>query len=515
MIDPEGEAITATLSSESEQAAPAELLAAVDLGSNSFHMKVARVIDGEIQVVDRLRERVRLAAGLDDDDRLSDETKARALECLERFGQRLRGVPPSDVRVVGTNTLRRAHDVREFLDEAEAALGHPIDIIAGREEARLIHLGVSHSATQDDTQRLIVDIGGGSTEVIIGRAQIPMNVESLYMGCVSYSRRYFEDGKIRRRGFKAAQLAAAQELEPLQSQYRKVGWDEAVGTSGTIRTAEEVIRRQKWSDRGVTLDGLVALKEALLEAGDVGKLAILESQHERAPVFPGGVAILITVFEALGIKRMFTSDSALREGVLFDLLGRRGSQDVRQNTITNLCARFRVDNEQARRVAETAAYLYGQVCGAWTFGERRYADGLSWAARLHEIGLDIAHNQYHKHGAYILGNADLPGFSRQEQMLTAILVRVHRRKFSTMEFEQLGSHDAERARHLGVILRVAVLLNRARTTVSLPGIVADAGEGQLRLAFPPGWLDNHPLTASELAEEAGYLRTAKIALSFA
>jgi len=323
MIDPDGGTVPQTRGIVPDEVSAPALLAAVDLGSNSFHMKVARVIDDEIQVVDRLREMVRLAAGLDENHRLDEDTKARALECLRRFGQRLREVPPAGVRVVGTNTLRRARDVHEFIADAEVALGHPIDIIAGREEARLIHLGVSHSAPQNDVQRLIVDIGGGSTELIIG-SQTPLNVESLYMGCVSYSRQYFADGKIRWRGFKAAQLAAAQELEPIQAEYQKVGWDEAVGTSGTIRTTEDILRRQGWSERGITLDGLVALREALLEADEVGALTLLEGQRERAPVFPGGLAILIAVFEALGIRRMVTSQSALREGVLFDLLGRLG-----------------------------------------------------------------------------------------------------------------------------------------------------------------------------------------------
>ena len=490
------------------------LIAAVDLGSNSFHLLVARIIDGELQVVDRLREMVRLAAGLDARDALSADTQAGALACLHRFGQRLREVPQTNVRAVGTNTLRRARDATAFLLEAETALGHPIEIIAGREEARLIHLGVSHSNAPDDDQRLIVDIGGGSTELIIGRSLTPLNVESLYMGCVSYSRRYFEDGKIRRRGFKAAQLAAAQELEPIQAAYLKAGWDSAVGASGTIRTTEEVLRKRGWSERGITLDGLHTLREALLEAGDTDNLALLEGQRERAPVFPGGVAILISVFETLGIKRMAVSDSALREGVLFDLLGRLGAKDVRQNTIANLCTRFRVDMDQADRVAEAAAYLHEQVASAWKLRKDRYVRCLAWAARLHEIGLDIAHNQYHKHGAYILNNADLPGFSRQEQMITAALVRVHRRKFPANEFDALGPHDAVRARHLAIILRLSVLLHRSRASVSLPGIVAQAGDDELRLAFPPGWLAAHPLTASELEEEAGYLKAANVSLSY-
>lgn len=498
----------------SEQALP-DLVAAVDLGSNSFHMKVARVVDAQLQVVDRLREMVRLAAGLDEDNRLTPEATTRAIDCLERFGQRLREVPPEDVRVVGTNTLRRARNAHEFIAEAEAALGHPIEIIAGIEEARLIYLGVAHATAQDEQQRLVMDIGGGSTEVIIGQHLQPLQLESLYMGCVGLSNRFFADGKIKRRNMRQAELYAEQELEPIQELYRRVGWDAAVGASGTIRAAAEVIRAQGWGDGGITPDGLAALHDALIEIGSVHELASIGVQAERAPVFPGGIAILLAALRGLRIKRMTVSNGALREGVLYDLLGRLGDEDVREMTIRNLCTRYRIDTEQGGRVDKTALYLRDQVSKSWRLRKSKHGNLLSWAARLHEMGLDIAHAQYHRHGAYLLAHSDLAGFSQQEQETLAVLVRCHRRKFPVEAFERLPRKSGESCLHLAVLLRLAVILHRSRTDTDLPGIVADAQPGALRLAFPPGWIDAQPLTGSELAEEVSYLKPAGIVLSFA
>ena len=494
---------------------PPERVAAVDLGSNSFHMKVAHVVDGQLRVVDRMREMVRLAAGLDENDYLTEDTMGRAIDCLHRFGQGLRDVPPENVRVVGTNTLRRARNSGEFLTQAEKALGHTIEIIAGREGARLIYLGVAHSAEQDKQQRLVIDIGGGSTEVIIGKQFEPLRLESLYIGCVGLSGRFFHDGRIRRKHFRAAQLAAERELEPIQQHYREVGWEAAIGASGTIRTVESIVRDQQWSDHGITADALEKLKETLIEAGDVERLSILNEQSPRAAVFPGGVAILVATFKALGIKRMTTSDNALREGVLYDLLGRHGDEDVREVTIRNLSSRYRIDPEQAARVEKTALYLQGQVEKSWRLGKEKYGNLLGWAARLHEIGLDIAHAQYHKHGAYVLAHADLPGFSRQEQELLGVLVRSHRRKFPQEVFATLSGKHRGRARNLSILLRLAVLLHRSRTRRGLPGFVISADDNGLKLAFPPGWLADHPLTSSELEEEAGYLKGAGVRLTIA
>ena len=495
----------------------AKVIAAVDLGSNSFHLKVARVVDDQLAVIDRLREAVRLAAGLDDENQLDDESRGRAVGVLERFGQRLRDVPSHNVRAVGTNTLRRARQGKALLSEFEAALGHPIEIISGREEARLVYLGVAHSIAQDEGKRLVVDIGGGSTEVIIGRRFEPLTTESLYMGCVSFSREFFPDGEIDARRMQKAILAARQEIESVEESYRRMGWDAAIGSSGTIRNIWQVIQSEGWSRKGITPKGLGKLREALIETGRADKLKqqLRGLQPERAPVFAGGVAVLSAVFDSLDVRRMTCADGALREGLLYDLIGRLDHKDVRGATIDDLCRRYRADQDQARRVADTAAFLLERVADAWDLGDERCAQPLRWAARLHEIGLDIAHSQYHKHGAYILKNSELPGFSTQEQAEIAALVRVHRRKFVAQEFDDLPRRQGSRLFLLAVLLRFAVALHRGRYDVDLAGLVVEAESGSLRLTFPDGLLAAHPLTEADLAREGAYLKAAGISLTVA
>ena len=499
---------------EPDDGALPELVAAVDLGSNSFHMKVARVVGGELQVVDRMREMVRLAAGLDAANRVTGEAAERALGCLARFGQRLRELPSGSVRAVGTNTFRRARGGAELLAAAEGALGHPIEVIDGREEARLIYLGVSHGVAAGEGQRLVVDIGGGSTELIIGRRFSAMHTESLYMGCVSTSLAHFADGRIRRSGLRAAELDATQELEPIQARYRAVGWDVAIGASGTICAIDDLLRVKGWSSEGITREGLRRLRDALIDASRTDALTRLGVEPARAAVFPGGVAILNAIFEVLRIRRMTATESALRDGVLHDLIGRLEHHDVRDTTIRNLSRRFQVDTEQAQRVERTALYLLAQVAKAWRLRRPHYGDWLSWAARLHEVGLDIAHNQYHTHGAYLLEHGDLPGFSRQDKQALSVLVRAHRRKFPAGAFEMLGERRSERVMHLAIVLRIAVVLHRGRSDAGVPGIVAQAGPRVLRLAFPPGWLEAHPLAFAELGHEADYLSATGIKLRF-
>ena len=492
----------------------AEIIAAVDLGSNSFHMKVARVMDSQLAVIDRMRDTVRLAAGLTERGKLRQKACRKALATLERFGQRLRDVPSSNVRAVGTSTLRRAHNSDAFLVEAEEALGHPIEVISGREEARLIYLGVAHSTAQDVGRRLVVDIGGGSTELIIGRNFDTLRTESLYMGCVGMSREFFAGGAIDARRMRAAELAARQELESVEESYRRLGWNSAVGSSGTVRNVREVLHSQEWSRRGITAKGLKKLRDALIQSGSAERLDLPGLQPERAPVFAGGVAILVAIFDALGIESMSCADGALREGLLYDLMGRLQHHDVREASIDNLCGRYRVEEDQARRVAAGAGFLLARVAPIWNLGDERYAHLLEWAARLHEIGLDIAHSGYHRHGAYVLRNADLPGFSRQEQAEVAALVQVHRRKFDARQFDDLPRKHRSRLLSLSVLLRIAVVLHRGRQDIDLTSVHVEAGEGWLRLGFPAQWLSEHPLTDADLARETSYLKANGVDLMF-
>lgn len=492
---------------------PPSAVAAIDLGSNSFHMIVARIVDGEVHMLDRLRESVRLAGGLDEHNRLSDEARERALECLSRFGQRVRDLPRGSVRIVGTNTLRKAQNSGGFLHEAQQVLGHPIEIISGVEEARLIYLGVSHSLASVTGRRLVVDIGGGSTELIIGEGFDPLYLESLYMGCVSMTGAYFGDGKIGAKAWRRAVIAARLELRPVGRSYRQIGWGSSVGASGTLLAVARVVGEMGWSDDGITLDSLYALRDAMIDAGSIKKLDLAGLSKERARVFPGGVAVLQGVFEGLNIERMSVSDGALREGLIYDLLGRLRHEDVRGRTIKGLMSRFQVDGAHAQRVRRTALTLLEQGAERWELYED-HADMLEWAALLHEVGLAIAHSQYHKHGAYLIGNADLPGFSQQEQRALAALVRAHRRKFPLDVFEEIAEDQRQALLHLAVLLRLAVLFHRSRGDYDIPIQRVGAGEGVLQLAFEDGFLDEHPLTQGDLEYEREYLGTAGFQLDW-
>lgn len=487
-------------------------LAAVDLGSNSFHLVVARVVDGLPLVVDRLRERVVLAAGLDAQGRLEPGAEARALACLKRFGQRLRGVAPDAVRAVGTNALRQARNGARLLRRGQAALGHPIEVISGQEEARLIYQGVAHELPRDGRTRLVVDIGGGSTECIVGRGLKPLRVDSLFMGCVSWTRRHLPAGRIRARDLDAAVLAAALEVEPLGQRYRRLGWQQAVGSSGTILSIEEVLREQGWSRGGITRKGLERLRRALLEAGDVRELRLAGLKPERAEVLPGGLAILLALFDGLGIARMEVAQGALREGLLYDMLGRLRDTDPREESVAAMARRHGVEAAHAAAVERTALALLEPCARAWGLAGAEPRRLLGWAARLHEVGTALSYTGYHKHGAYLLAHSDLRGFGRLEQQRLAALVRNHRRSLDEATLDALPRAQREPTLRLTALLRLAVRLNRGRTgRATLQARLAARG-ARLRLSFPRGWLERHPLTRADLEEEAGELAAAGLRL---
>jgi exopolyphosphatase/guanosine-5'-triphosphate,3'-diphosphate pyrophosphatase len=491
-----------------------EIVAAVDLGSNSFHMIVARLDDGHMRITDRIREAVRLGEGLNTDKTLAPEVSARALACLERFGQRLRGFAPGSVRAVGTNTLRQVRPDTGFVERAEAALGHPIDVIAGREEARLIYLGVAHGLAAGVERRLVVDIGGGSTEIIVGQGFSPRLRESLHMGCVSLSRKYFADGRITSKTMQKAVLDGALEVRPVRELFRRARWQKAVGSSGTIRSIASVINAEGWCDDGISADSLARLSSVLTDAGKSSTINLKGLADERRPVFAGGVAVLRSVFGALGIQRMQVSDYALREGVIYEMMGRHQHEDVRERTVATLCRQFQIDQVHGRRIQATALGLYHQLAMPWALHDPDHPQMLAWAARLHEIGVMVAHSQYQKHGAYLLRNADLAGFSRQEQTVLAALVLGHRRKFPVQEFTTLPKSEQNSARRLCVILRLAVLLHRSRSAVSKHSPRLQADGERLALRFPDDWLAQHPLTQLELEQEAERLATAGVILTF-
>ncbi|MCU7844799.1 MAG: exopolyphosphatase [Candidatus Thiodiazotropha sp. (ex Monitilora ramsayi)] len=491
-----------------------EATAAIDLGSNSFHLIVVRTNNGHLQIIDRLRESVRLGEGLTDDKRLDPIVAERALACLERFAQRLRPLPQENIRAVGTNTLRQIHPADDFIAQAEKALNHPIEIIAGREEARLVYLGVAHGLAAGENRRLVIDIGGGSTELIIGQGYTPHQRESLYMGCVSISRRFFADGKISAKSMREAELACAVQIRPVRNQFKEGGWSEAIGSSGTIKAIRNVVIQQGWSESGITRDSLETLANRLIKAGGVGKLDLKGLSDERKPVFTGGVAVLLALFRHIGIKQMQVSSEALREGLIYDMIGRSHHEDVRDRTIETLMSRYSIDEAQGVRVENTAMALFDQVKKAWQLNEPRYAAMLKWATRLHEIGLTVSHAQFHKHGGYLVENSDLSGFSRQEQKVLAALIRGHRRKFPSAVFDALPSEVITCTKQLCVLLRLSVLMHRARSSVTKPMARLEVVKNRVSLVFPDQWIEDHPLTQTELNQEAAYLESAGFILRF-
>jgi exopolyphosphatase / guanosine-5'-triphosphate,3'-diphosphate pyrophosphatase len=484
-----------------------DVLAAVDLGSNSFHLVVARYTHGQLVIIDRMREMVRLGGGVGPDGRIDKQVAARALACLERFGQRLRDMHARSVRVVGTNALRISRRKQAFLERARDALGHPIEIISGMEEARLIYSGVVHTLPSEPGRRLVIDIGGGSTEVVIGEGYEPLLLESLKLGCVSLSQRYFADERLSAKRFERARLAARVEIEPMQSAFLQRGWQSVVGSSGTVRAIGECLHELDPQLTLITADGLEQLLERMARASHCRELELESLTEERRPVFPGGVVILAELFAALGIKQLRMAEGALRDGLLQDMVGRLTDEDPRERTVASMMRRYHVDTEQAARVEATALEFLGQVASSWELEDPHAELALKWAARLHEIGLDVAHSGYHRHGAYLLENADMPGFAREEQLLLARLVGGHRRKLALGGVEDLIPPWDRLAVFLILLLRLAVLLHRGRSATALPPIELGARGRTLELRFPARWLKDHALSVEDLQQEIEHLRS--------
>ena len=474
-------------------------LAAVDLGSNSFKLQIARVVDDQIYPLDALKEPIRLTAGIGANKQLDAASQTRALACLSRFSERLRGLPQGAVRCVGTSALRVAENAQDFLQLAEATLGYPIEIIAGREEARLIYIGVAHSLPATEQPRLIIDIGGGSTECVVGTGMTPQLMESLNLGCVNFTQRYFADGQINRNNLMQAVIAARTQAQTIAASYAGK-WQEAIGSSGTARVISDVLVQNGWAEQGITSDGLVQLREQMIQTGHQNRLEFAGMKADRKPVFTGGVAVMSGIFAEFNITHMTVADGALRDGVLYDLLGRFHHHDMRTATVNQFMRRYHVDHKQARRVADIAAQLFSQASKQLTpFNEIKteLQCYLLWAAQLHEIGLSIAHSGYHKHGAYILAHADMPGFSQKDQAHIATLVRTQRGGL-----DRLSDTTPNILQPLILIIRLAVLFCRSRNNIHLKSMTFTLNHDSAQLKLTQNWLDTNPLTAAALAEES-------------
>ncbi|MBU3591340.1 exopolyphosphatase [Polynucleobacter sp. 78F-HAINBA] len=493
-----------------------DLVAAVDLGSNSFRMLVAQVVKTpsgtQLRPIDTLRESVRLAAGLTDSKLLGNDAYQRGISALHRFGERIRGFDPSRVRAVATNTLRVAKNAANFVRDAEEALGFPIEVIAGVEEARLIYIGAAHEVSSVQGNRLVVDIGGGSTELIIGKGYEPKLMESLYIGCVSHSLRFFPKGNIDAHAFKEAELAARREIQVISGAYLKSGWKQVIGSSGTARALADLIAENNFNchvDEGLTMgrvngssglitrDGLKAMKKHLLKYEHISQVELLGLKDDRRAVWPGGLAIMIAVFDELGIESMEVTDAALRVGVLYDLLGRSQHEDMRFVTVEQFMQRYAVDRDQARRVGHHAAEFLAQLPKPDSESRSDNIALLQWAANLHEIGLSISHNGYHKHSAYIAGNADMPGFSKNDQARLAALLIGH-----TGKLGKLANNPSFKDWRMLFCLRLAQALCRGRSDVNLPKVKVSEHDGSYLVSLSKDWAREHPLTEFSLLKEA-------------
>jgi exopolyphosphatase/guanosine-5'-triphosphate,3'-diphosphate pyrophosphatase len=476
-------------------------------------MVVARYVLGQLRTVDRLREMVRLAEGLDERRGLTPEVRQRALACLSRFGQRLRDIPPQRVRAVATNTVRQLAKPEAFLMPAETALGHAIEVVSGREEARLVYLGVAHAQPpRPDQLRLVIDIGGGSTECIIGSGLEALERESLQAGCVASTRRFFADGKLTKKRWAEALTEVTAEFQQFAGVYRHLGWDEALGSSGTNKAIGEICAGLKLTKGAITAEALPQVRDRLLAAGRIDAIDLPGLSEERKPIIAGGVLVLEAAFDALGLKRMAVSKAALREGVLYDMLGRGSGADSRDASVQALMQRYGIDVAQAARIEETALQLFDRVAGHWHLdADNRLL--LAWSARLHELGLAIAHSQYQVHGAYVLEHSDIAGFSQQEQRMLAAVVRAHRRRVPKSAFDALPERLLASTRRITALLRLAVALHRSHEPDALPELRLVADDDRLTLSLPRPWVDARPLLATDLATEA--VESAGLGIAFA
>ena len=490
-------------------------VAALDIGSNSFHLVVARIVAGSVQILHKVKQKVRLADGLSADGELSVEAQQRGLDTLAIIAESLQDFAPESVRVVATHTLRKASNAKTFLQEAKKVFPFPIEIISGAEEARLIYQGVAHTNHQLG-QRLVIDIGGGSTEFIIGEGFDTKILRSLQMGCVSYTNKYFKHGELKSKAFAKAITAAQQELEMIDKKFNQMGWQFCIGTSGTIKSIIELASQLDSTNRenSVSLSDLNTLMQLCCAAGNSKDLKLQDLSDDRRPVFAAGLAILIAIFKSLGISEMTFSPAALREGVLYEMSDQLAQTDIRQRSADSLATRYDVDIEQAKRVLHTTMHLYQQVRKNWDINHPELKSLLGWSALLHEVGIQINTRGVQRHSGYILQNIDLPGFGQEQQNLLATLVRFHRKKIRTGDIPEFTLLQQQQVYKLLVLLRLGILLNIKRQDDILPDIGIAVDNKNVTLTFPNDWLAQKPVFSADLEREVDYLKEIEIKLLY-
>lgn len=489
--------------------------AAIDLGSNSFHMIVARIVNGSIQILSRIKRRVRLAEGLDENRVLSQEAMDRGIACLSLFAKRLNGFASENVKVVGTYTLRRAVNNHEFLAQAQAVFPYPIEIISGRQEATLIYAGVSHTQAEQG-RKLVVDIGGGSTEMSIGDGFTPLRAESRHMGCVSFAKRFFEADLLSRERFEQAYRTAMEKIEDLGWEYRELGWQNVFGSSGTVKTVSKVLIANGYGDGLITESRLNELIERCLQFPSLKQIELKGLLEERADVLVPGLAILLALFHTFHIQTMRYSDGALREGVMYGLEQRFQVGNIRERTANALAEQFNIDKAQAKRVSDTALRLFEQV-NSWKnrkqIGELKSL--LKWASLLHEVGISINHNGVHRHSAYIIAHRDLPGFDNEQQNLLALLMKHHLKGFKRSDIRSTNRYQHRDILTLLRLFRLAVLLNRSRQATNAPTqLQLNIDKSDWTLQFDLPFLAQNPLVLADLEEERKWLEVLELKLIF-
>lgn len=490
-------------------------VAALDIGSNSFHLVVARIVAGSVQILHRVKQKVRLADGLGLDGSLSQEAQQRGLDTLATIAESLQDFAPESVRVVATHTLRKAHNAKEFLQAAKKVFPFPIEIISGAEEARLIYQGVAHTNHQTG-QRLIVDIGGGSTEFIIGDGFEEKILRSLQMGCVSYTNKFFKQGEIKPKFFTKAITSAQQELEMIDKKFNQIGWKVCIGTSGTIKSIIELASQLDSTNREncVSLSDLSILMNLCCAAGNSNELKLEGLSDDRRPVFAAGLSILIAIFKSLHITEMEFSSAALREGVLYEMSDQLAQKDIRQRSAESLATRYDVDIDQAKRVLATTMDLFQQVRKGWNINQPELKSLLGWSALLHEVGLHINTRGIQRHSSYILQNIDLPGFGQEQQNVLATLVRFHRKKIRSNEIAEFTLLQQSQVFKLITLLRLGVLLNIKRQDDIIPEIQITPEDNKLTLTFPADWLSQKPVFSADLEREVEYLKDIDLKLQY-
>ncbi len=487
-------------------------IAAVDLGSNSFHLLVAREVEANFQVLHREKQKIRLASGLTKNNKLRQTAIDRGVAALKQFAETLQDFNADQVKVVATYTLRNATNIDDFLDQAREVFPYEIDVISGQEEARLIYQGVAHNVYHEDN-RLIIDIGGGSTELIIGQGFTPLRLTSRNMGSASFSQRFFANGEISHKAFEKAIIRAEQNLEAVSSSFIKADWQCCLGTSGTIKSVCLIINNEFGTDT-IDYQQLIWLKHQLIEAGHVDNLNINGLLDDRKSSICGGLAILLAVFKQFKIAAISYCDFALREGLLHEMQDNLKQKDIRVTAITSFCKRFDTDASHAELIQNTIRLLYQSLKKTWGLKNTDHLAILLWAAELHEIGLSINSSGIHKHSSYIVENSLLPGFTQQQQQLLATLIRFHRKKIRPADLPKLSIISPQKLCYLITIMRLAVLLNQKRQPNYLPDYQLQATTDSLCLNFPDTWFEEQALLQADLDVEQQYLEKIGIVLRY-